>query len=390
MDVIQRGVISLLGSAITGEKQDLPEGFDLKSAVSIISKQGVLPLAFQGALNCGFSTQDPLMSLLMKQYIRYMIRCEKQMRAVQQLFHAFDENNIAYLPLKGCVIRALYPKPELRTMGDADILIRQEQYDRICPLMESLGYTWARDDEHVSCWKSDSLSVELHRFIVSASDEDYYSYYDTGWKFAQCTYGSRYDYTPEDTFIFLFVHFAKHFRLSGIGCRQVVDFYIFLKSNPELDMTYIFKELEKLHLKTFAENILRLLDVWFDNKETDPMTDFITGYIFSGGNWGSVENAYILQEVKKRKIGRKTVGGQFGILLRIIFPPLSKIRAKYPCLDKYPFLLPLCWVWRWITVLINKPQKILTHTKGINACDAETIDEFQKALEYVGLSYHSK
>ena len=44
------------------------------------------------------------------------------------------------MPLKGCNMKALYPSPELRVMGDADILIRVEQYDRIRPIIQSLGF----------------------------------------------------------------------------------------------------------------------------------------------------------------------------------------------------------------------------------------------------------
>ena len=37
-------------------------------------------------------------------------------------------------------MKALYPAPELRVMGDADVLIRLEQYEKIVPLMEKMGF----------------------------------------------------------------------------------------------------------------------------------------------------------------------------------------------------------------------------------------------------------
>ena len=60
-----------------------------------------------------------------------MMKSEKQLEAVNKIYAAFDKNGIDYLPLKGCNMKYLYPKPELRSMGDADILIREEQYKSI-------------------------------------------------------------------------------------------------------------------------------------------------------------------------------------------------------------------------------------------------------------------
>ena len=141
MNTIYRGITILLGSAVTGEKRQLPEDFTLESALPIIKKQNLLSLAFQGALNCGISPKEPVMQKLMQQYLLYLVRSEKQMLAVQQLFDAFEENGIDYLPLKGCQMKQLYPKPELRVMGDADILIRAGQY--------SQAEQWMRDRKSV-------------------------------------------------------------------------------------------------------------------------------------------------------------------------------------------------------------------------------------------------
>ena len=57
--------------------------------------------------------------------------------------------------------------------------------------------------------------------------------------------------TPEDEFIYLFTHFAKHYRDGGIGCRYVVDLWVFLRNNPTMDPEKIKRELDKLQLREF-------------------------------------------------------------------------------------------------------------------------------------------
>ena len=39
---------------------------------------------------------------------------ERQMRELGKIYTAFDEAGVDYLPLKGSIMKAMYPRPELR------------------------------------------------------------------------------------------------------------------------------------------------------------------------------------------------------------------------------------------------------------------------------------
>lgn len=166
MNTTHLGLVALLRSAITGEKLSLPDGFSLEEADSIISGQGLVPLAYVGAKNCGISLKTELMQRYKMQYGRIMLQSERQMEAVKKLLAAFEEHGIDYLPLKGCVMKPLYPQPEMRMMGDADILIRLEQYDRIKPVMQMLKYEYVKESSYDIPWKNDALYVELHKCLI--------------------------------------------------------------------------------------------------------------------------------------------------------------------------------------------------------------------------------
>lgn len=322
------------------------------------------------------------------QYYRRLIHSERQMRAVEQIFRAFEENGIDYMPVKGCNMKKLYPQPEMRVMGDADILIRPEQHEKIKPIMERLGFIFRIENEHVFEWHSDSLHVELHKSLVPPNDEDYYAYYDTGWSLAAKTEGHRYDLSQEDTFIFLFTHFARHYRFSGIGCRHVMDLYVYRQAHPELKETYVERELEKLRLLEFYRNTLRLLDAWFHGGEMNEITELMTSYIFSGGSWGSAEAMLFSQQIKQaRKQGKIKHSGAQSVL-RILFPSLSTMRYRYKILGKAPYLLPVVWVVRWIDILFFRPQKIKSKLRILRTIDDESVLTRQNALQAVGLDFH--
>ena len=61
MNDLQKGILTLVRSAITGEKLPLPAGFRLEEADRLIRDHSLLPLAYQGAYNCGISPKEPLM-----------------------------------------------------------------------------------------------------------------------------------------------------------------------------------------------------------------------------------------------------------------------------------------------------------------------------------------
>jgi len=51
---------------------------------------------------------------------------------------------ILYIPLKGCLVKEMYPKPEYREMSDLDILVKRGDAAKLKPVMESLGYQCER------------------------------------------------------------------------------------------------------------------------------------------------------------------------------------------------------------------------------------------------------
>lgn len=385
MNTIYRGVTILLASAVTGEKRQVPEGFSLEEALPIIKKQQLTPLVFQGAVNCGISTKDSVMQKLMQQYIKIMLHSEKQMRAVQQLFDVFEKNEIDHLPLKGCRMKALYPKPELRTMGDADILIRIEQYDDLEKLMTSLGYTMINESEYEYKWMRDELMVELHKGLMAPVNKEFFAYYGDGWARAINRTDFQYEFSPEDTFVYQFVHMAKHYRRFGIGSRHILDLYVYLRANLDLDEPYIEAELDKLHLREFYLNIRRVLKVWFEDGTTDAITEYITEYIFSGGSWGTYENGLVSDAMfRSREKGQIRNSRQTSVLY-LIFPAARSLEIKYPILKKHVWLLPMIWVIRWFDVLLFRRRNIRKRMSDAASVTDEKIMARKTALEYVGL-----
>ena len=388
MNVTQRGIVTLLKSAVTGEGYPLPEGFSLEEAYPLVKRHHMASLIFEGAANCGIPQSDPVMGKLFQAYCKAVIVSQRQMAQFGRICAAFEEQGIDYMPLKGCNMRPRYPKPELRLMGDADILIRMEQYGAIRPIMLSLGFAEDAESDYDLQWLSDSLKVELHKQLMHSRDKDWYPYFGDGWGLAAKNEGCRHFMSPEDEFLYIFTHFTKHYRDGGIGCRHVVDLWVFRRCFPGLDEAYVESALEKLQLLEFYRNIRGLLRFWFEGGAGDDRLEYLTEFLFASGSWGNMDNRVLAIGLRSMGQNKNVAEGKLRYLLRVALPPVKDLKNKYTVLEKAPWLLPVVWVVRPFYKLLWERKDVARHRENLESMTQENMDQQKQLLNYVGLDYN--
>lgn len=387
MNTTQQGIITLMKSAVTGETLPLPGGFDIEAALPEIKRHRIHTLAFQGAVNCCISKNHPVMQQLFRKYCQALVTSEGQLRELQRVYRAFDDNGIDYMPLKGCNMKACYPKPELRLMGDADILIRMEQYPKIAPIMEELGFAYKCESDYDLCWQSAGLYVELHKNLIASWNTDWSGFFSQWWKKNTEKDGTHYYMTPENEWLYLFTHFTKHFRDSGIGCRHVVDLWVFLRTHPDLDEGYIQTVLEDLWLQEFHKNIRKLINTWFEGGQPDEKTDVLAECVFASGSWGYESTRLTSWAIRDEK---KLFGkhARLRYLWSYLFPDLHLMQIRYKILRKMPFLLPVIWILRLGYKVVFDRQELKKKKRDLSVITEENILMRQRVLNFVGLDFH--
>ncbi|MBE6732997.1 MAG: hypothetical protein E7561_03270 [Ruminococcaceae bacterium] len=390
MNDLQKNVIKLIKSALTGEKYQFAADLDIDIIVKIAKKHQIQAIVYYGALNCGLSNDLPEMQKLFLETCGFISISAQQMHELKEIFQQFDVGKIEYMPLKGTVLKALYAKPEMRVMSDADILIRTEQYNIIKPIMEKLGYAEAIESDHELIWKKGKVTIELHKRLIPSYNKDYYAYFGDGWRLGKPVSddSTRYAMSIEDEMIYLFTHYAKHYRDAGIGIKHIVDLWVYRNSVKELNNEYVLKELKKLQLDVFYENTMRTLDVWFKDVAPDNTTEFITGIIFNSGVYGTHEAHLLSEALKVSKQTGTTKKVRTKKIIQLMFLPYKSMCQKYPFLEKAKILLPVMWVVRWFNVLLFKHQKIKKNQEDLKIMSVEKIDNYQKALNFVGLDFN--
>ncbi len=385
MDTVKSLLFKLLRSGLTGETVAVAEPFPFEELVQEAARHGVQNLLFHGLRAAGFTINAPRMKALFHTVGESVFVNENQVATALGVCEAFEKNGIHYMPLKGLPIRDLYPSAEMRTMGDVDILIKTEQYTDICKILTALGFTPVLESVYELVWRKDTtLYLELHKSLFPPYDVDFHAEFGDGWD-RVIRQGDTYRYalSPEDTFVYLFTHFAKHYLDGGIGFRHLTDLWVYLQAYPTLDTARVDEVLDRLHLRSFCENVKMALAVWMEDAKATPVTTQILDTVWASGVYGTFEDHQVAG------VERQTVTTTSEMKRRhfwaYLFPPYELMSYAYPVLKKAPIVLPLIYVWRMITKAVLRPQRVLQHSKNIIAVTEQDVKDRQAALRLVGL-----
>lgn len=382
MTAFENDIVALIRGAITGEKPTLSPDADLARIYRFGKEQQILYMLNTGlCMTDGFEESEAAPRFL-QAACAVIAHAFVQQQELEKIRATFSQRGIIFMPLKGTLMRALYPVPEMREMGDADFLICEEQEEKIAETMRSLGYSGT---VHEVVWqKPNALLLELPHTLFAPKHADLHAYFEAYdiWAHAEAVCGSEYRMTAEDTFAFDFLHFVKHFRTGGAGLRNVVDLWLFRRAHPTLDEKFLCARFDALGCLEFYHNVCALIDCWFGAAAATEMTDRITSLLFAGGIYGDEQTAERTMHARYHAQYRFAGAASW---LHTACPPLVQQKRRYPILNKAPFLLPFTWVWHGIVVLICRPTTIRQVTEAAMVIERDADNNRFDELAAVGL-----
>ena len=338
------------GSSVSEEIKTAISSEVLNEVFELAKKHDMAHLAGQALSKLGVLGEDETSQKLKKCAVqavyRYVSMNSEYLRTCKEL----EKAKIPFIPLKGSVIRDWYPEPWMRTSGDIDILIHDEDVQpAIRALTEALGYQFVHHAYYeYTLISASGVHLELHcGTIERVNSEAKESVLKTVWDVSAPEAGWAYKRVlPDEMFYFYHIfHMAKHFAGGGCGIRPFLDLWILNHCMPG-DREKRDALLVKGELTRFATVVENVTEVWFSGRQTDPLSERITEYILYGGVYGKGENMI----AAKRSKGSGTL---FSYILYRLFPPYSDMQARYPILRKHKWLMPFCIVARWFRPLYN-------------------------------------
>lgn len=391
MDLNIKYILDITKAVLLDKKQvETPKNIDWNKIYSLCVYHGIASI-FTHAVKMGIckDVSDDIKTIFNKLWYKEIIIDENQKKAAEELFECFDKNQIDYLPLKGIELKSLYPYSDMRRMGDIDILIKNNQYDKIKNVMQNSGYEFVLESNHEYIFKKPPfVTIELHKFLIPTYNDDMHCYYRDGWSFAQRVGESNcFLLTNEDNYIYIMTHFAKHYRDGGAGIKYLIDLYLLKKHCNNMDFEYINNQFKRLNIDKFAKNIDFLLKVWFDNEKTTPLIEDMTNYIVLSGEYGTGGNKAIVKSIRENK-DKSFEKIQSKKYLNVIFPHYSTLKNKYRILKKLPVLLPIFYIWR-IVSNVFKFENIKRFKNNADFITTENMKFYYSHIKEVGLDIYN-
>jgi len=383
-------MFKLISSVVLGK--DYPDAsaeINWENILKISLAHNITNLVGYAIINGKYDVPEEIKKQFEKKIFERLTVSTNQNNELLKVFRLFEKYNISYMPLKGIILQDLYPEKDMRTMADADILIKNTQYDVARKILSDLGYEFYSESNHEFNYiKKPYMHIELHKYLIPSYNEDLYQYFGDGWKKAQLCNdnSSRYELSTEDNFIYLIAHFAKHYRDAGIGIKSVIDLWVYLEKYPNMNMEFIYLELEKLNLKTFFENLLKLIRAWFADGQMDEVASMMTLFIINSNTFGTMKNQMSAKSIRENK---NIEDAQKFKYLRNIFPNLEKMKLIFPILEKFPILLPFFWAFRVVRFVLFRRDRIEKNKQIINSIDVDSISEYDKHMKIVGIDIHN-
>ena len=219
-------------------------------------KQTVAPLVFKAMeqAKCQLPRQVVLRQMTLRQ--QTILQNRKINLKLGALAELMQQSQTDYVVVKGQVLAACYPHPELRQSGDIDFYCDEANFDRgLKCLMKQWEINDAHWDAEVLEFHHEGILLEMHHTLAHF----YNKRKDAYWKqllkdipAAQITIGNQPVNTLNPTLhsLYVWIHLYHHLLELGVGLRQFCDWAMILHHcKDEIDHEALKKHLQVLGLE---------------------------------------------------------------------------------------------------------------------------------------------
>lgn len=367
-----KALIYLCSCAINGEQPEVEKitTFNLQNLFKVSQKHMLSSICGQMLQKAGIIYPAFKNATAMAQRKSIILNYEFSLIA-----SLLETAGIWYMPIKGAVLKDLYPALAMREMADYDILFDSSRAEEVREIMESQDFkTESFGYQNVDDYRKPPVSnFEMHRTLFGKQhDERFYEYYrDIKHKLINDS-GCRFSFTPEDFYIYMIAHEYKHYSVYGTGLRSLLDTYVFLTKN-QIDMDYVATETEKLGIEEFEKQNRCLALTLFNGDAVPEEYESMFSYVLSSGTYGKFNH-------KIENILRRDGDGKLQYLRRRILGPIrrndidrKRFMERYEVFFRYPILLPLLPFYRLFRAMRRTPNRISAEVAALRKARKRTM-----------------
>lgn len=344
LTISQKYLIELSRAAVFDEDPTVPpEGVDWKYIFNKSNEQNIVGLVASAVLRLPEEVQPDNSQAWNDIMMQTMFVMGRRFAEFEKMMGVLKKNGIEPICLKGAVIKDLYPVPELRTMGDFDVLIKKEERQRVKDIFGSMGYE-IKDYTFFSGMSNENVHWEVFTTLEEEFNNNCEYWESMLRENVISDVNGRLLLNPTYEFLYVIVHMAKHFVGRGCGLRNILD--IVLAANfryAEIDFDAVYGYCHELGIGRIFEYIVLVLGNCFGIRlpVTVPTLDdeLFMDYVLSYGIYGQDVAGVTFAE---RILNNNSNGG----IINALFPGFDLLKNEYSYLKKSKLLLPVAWMHR--------------------------------------------
>ena len=394
MTLEQSFFIQILKDHLQGYKTKLDSGINWNTVASYARIHQVEGIVFY---QCKQFLPPNVADLLNQKFSATLFYYKNRERAAKDIEKAFDKASIPFFIVKGMNIAACYPIPLLRTMGDLDIVVHEEDKTKADAVLVAMGYLGGEKvPDYDWGYNRNKIHVELHHQLfyvepgrnrISRIQADFFN---QCWNYVE---NGKLDWNFH--FLFILAHLRKHLVNSGAGFRMFMDVAAMIKNAPGLNWEWIEETLRQLGMWKFSQICFALCERWYDVKAPlrfgeidDIFAEEASEKTFQDGVFGfnnednrnNVAINSILTHGKARKLSRTQM------VIHHLFPKYMHMRyiPYYSFIEGRPWLLPVAWIYRIVRLLSGKIDSMPSFSRKVRIPDSE-VDAREEEMQRWGL-----
>lgn len=311
---------------------------------------------------------------------RTLQRYEETNDVLERVEAFLNDNNIEYSLVKGACVRNFYPSPALRTSGDIDVVIREEQYDRLLELVHSSELEVETGNPRVIVVIINDIPVELHN-----GADVHGSYYDGRIFDISTKQGNKYVLDEYDSLMYVVLHLVKHLKCRGAGIRMLMDVDVCVRGINNFDEDKFIKMCCDAGIEKCGKMLFSLCNFWFSTPVTDyfnlesneDLVELLSNTFLHGGIFGFEINDLGSHYVAQNAGEKVDFKAKLKAFSKWVFPSVSSVKRMYFYSEKHSCLIPIAYLQRFFEGVFKRGVHSVKTAKQIANSDDTVLIETQ-------------
>lgn len=284
-----------LGNAIC--LSHTPNADEWGELYALAKKQSLVGVCFAGVQKLVLQRQTPPEQLYL-QWMGMAAKIQQRNEIMNQqcfdLQKRLSADGLDFCILKGQSLAPYYGElAAFRQSGDIDVWVRNKSIEELDAYVKGLGYAPMTTAAHVNYEAKEGVEVELHAVPAFMRN------FRTNRKLVQWFKGFN-GSTTEFNQVFLMVHMYHHVLFEGLGLRQVMDYYMMLRTQMNDDRLKnkdgVLRVFKDLGMMRFARGVMWIMKEVFNSEEDSLLCEYdekigrlLLSEIMHGGNFGKYD-----------------------------------------------------------------------------------------------------